>query len=224
MSKTYCSGGKPPACSFGHRYRRKKWLNTGVIFKYLVVLGVSFCFFGCAHKSPGTYQHTEAVFSKTGKISVMKFNNIESPAYGQEAANLLALAFMHKGYSVIDASNVLSVADQDKLYSGVLTNEIKTKFKNNGVNAIVMGTIHDYSCTNVASNFLALFSINSYSQLCRTAISVKMIKLDSGELLWGVSRSGEDGGDNINAGNVLRNMIQELENELPADAIKQPDK
>jgi hypothetical protein len=192
--------------------------------KLLIIIGLSFCFFGCAHKSPGTYQHTEALFSKTGKIAVMKFSSIESPAYGQEAANLLALAFMQKGYNVVDASNVLAVADQDKLYSGVLTDEIKTKFKNQGVKVIVLGTIHDYSCLSVASRFLALFSVDSYTQFCRVAISVKMIKLDSGEILWGVSRSGEDAGDSINAGMVLRNMIQELENELPVDAIKQPDK
>jgi hypothetical protein len=51
-----------------------------------------------------------------------------------------------------------------------------------------------------------------------------MIKLDSGEILWGVSRSGEDAGDSINAGTVLRSMVKELGNELPVDAIKQPDK
>lgn len=224
MNKTYCSAGIIPTCSVGHSSGRKKWCNTRGMFKFLVVVGLSFCFLGCAHKSAGTYQRTEAVFPKTEKIAVIKFNNSESPATGQEAANLLALAFMQKGYSIIDASNIMSQADQDKLYNGALTGEIKTKFRNSGVSAIVMGAIHDYSCTNVASPFLALFSIDSYTQYCNVAISVKMIKLDSGEILWGVSRSGEDAGNTVNAATVLRSMIQEMENELPVEMIKQPSK
>jgi len=150
--------------------------------------------------------------------------NIASPASGQEASNLLALAFMRKGYNVIDASNVLASADQNTLYTEVLTPEVKAKFKHYGVGSIVLGTIHDYSCTNVASRFLALFNIDSYTQYCRVAISVKMIQLDSGEVLWGVSRSGEDSGNDINQGTVLRSTIMELENELPVHAAKQPDK
>ncbi|MCX6224450.1 MAG: hypothetical protein NTV01_06820, partial [Bacteroidia bacterium] len=190
----------------------------------LVVVGLSFCFFGCVHKSTDTYQNKGMYFPKPGKIAIMKFNNIEFPASGQEAANLLSFAFMQKGYSVIDASNVLTPSEQDKIYTEVLTPEVKAKFKNYGVNAIVLGTMHDYSCTHLASRFLALFSIDSYTQYCRVIISVKMIKLDSGEILWGVSRSGEDAGDSINAGTVLRSMVKELGNELPVDAIKQPDK
>jgi hypothetical protein len=224
MSKTCSSGGKTLVYSFDHRFRRKKRFNIQAIFRLLLVIGLSFCFFGCAHRSPGTYHQTEAVFPKTGKIAIMKFNNGEFSASGQEAANLMALVFMQKGYNVIDASNILTSADQEKLYAEVLTPEVKAKFKHSGVSSIVLGTIHDSSCTNVSSGFLALFNIESYRQYCRVAISVKMIKLDSGEILWGVSRSGEDAGDDINAGTVLRSMIMKLENDLPVDAIKPPDK
>ena len=223
MSKTCSSGVKTSVYSFDHRFKRKKRFNIQAMFRLLVVIGLFFCFFGCAHKSRGTYHHTEAVFPKAGKIAIMKFNAGAFSASGQEAANLLALAFMQKGYNVIDASNILALVDQEKLYTEVLTPEVKAKFKRSGVNSIVLGIIHDYSCTNVSSSFLALFNIESYRQYCRVAISVKMIQLDSGEILWGVSRSGEDAGDSINAGTVLRSIVMELEKDLPVDAIKPPD-
>lgn len=224
MNKTCSSKGKTQMGSVGHRFKRNKGFKGRVIFKLLVVIGLCFCFFGCAHKAPGTNHQTEAVFPKTGKIAIVKFKNIESPASGQEAASLLALAFIRKGYNVIDANHMIASSDQDKIYYEVLTPEVKAKFKRYGVDAIVLGTIHDYACTNISSRFLALFNIDSYSLYCHAAVSVKMIHLDSGKILWGVSRSGEDAGDGINAGTVLRAMIMDLENEIPVDAAKQPDK
>jgi len=188
----------------------------------LVIVGLSIFVLGCAHKSTEPNKHVQANFPKVGKLAVIKFSGIASSAASQEAANLLSLAFMRKGYKVVDASNILTSVEQGKLYTEVLTPEVKSKFNKYGVDVIVLGTIHDYSCTYVANWFLASFQIDTYRTYCRANISVKMIKLDSGELLWGMSRSGEDTGDDMNAGTVLRSIIQELEYELPEDATRNP--
>jgi len=196
---------------------------TGALLRILlVIVGLSICVLGCAHKSTETNKHAQVDFSKVGKLAVIKFSGIASSAASQEAANLLSLAFMQKGNKVIDTSNILALAEQDRLYTEVLTPEVKAKFNKYGVDVIVLGTVHDYSCTHVANWFLASFQIDAYRTYCRANISVKMIKLDSGEILWGTSRSGEDAGDDINAGTVLRSIMQELEYELPGDAARNP--
>jgi len=192
------------------------------MLKFLLLMGLSVCLLSCAHKSPGVSQLKESDFSKYGKIAVIKFDSVEFPVSGQEAANLLSLAFMQKGYRVIDASNVLASADQEKLYTGVLTRDINTKFNNQGVDTIVLGAIHDYSCETVANWLLSLFQIDAYRTYCRVSVTVKMVKLDSGEILWGVSRSEEEAGSDIDAGDVLRDVIHSLEDEIPADTTKQP--
>ena len=179
----------------------------------VIILFFVVCTIGCAHNTTGSFYKPGVDFTKSIKIAVVKFNNTEHSASGQEASDLMAMAFLKKGFDVIEINQILSPSEQDKIYYTGLTAEVKTKLKNFGVNDVILGTINEYDCSTVSSDILNLFNYNKHS--CRVTFSVKMIDLISGEVLWGLSISDEKDGDNLNADIVLRSMIREMDTEIP---------
>jgi hypothetical protein len=185
----------------------------------VVILFFVVCTIGCAHNVTGGFYKPGVDFAESKKIAVMKFKNTDHPASGQEAADLMAMAFLKNGFDLIEINQILSPSEQDKIYQTGLTAEVKTNLKNFEVDAVILGTINEYYCSNVSSFILNLF--NSYRHSCRVTFSVKMIDLISGEILWGLSISDEQDGDNLKAEIVLRSMIREMDKEIPVYLSKQ---
>lgn len=189
----------------------------------VVILFFVICTIGCAHNTTGSFYKPGVDFTKSMKIAVVKFNNTKHPESGQEAADSMAVAFLKKGFDVIELNQILSPSEQDKIYYTGLTAEVKAKLNNFGVNDVILGTINEYDCSTVSkgmsSDILNLF--NYYKRSCRVTFSVKMVDLISGEILWGLSISDEKDGDNLTADIVLRSMIREMDKEIPVYLSKQ---
>jgi len=183
----------------------------------VVILFFVVCTIGCAHNTTDSfYKPGVLVSAKSMKIAVVKFNTTKHPESGQEAADLMAGAFLKKGFDVIELNQILSPSEQDKIYYTGLTAEVKTKLKNFGVNDVILGTINEYGCSTVSYDLFYY-----YKHSCRATFSVKMIDLVSGEILWGLSISDEKDGDNLTADIVLRSMIREMDKEIPVYLTKQ---
>jgi len=185
----------------------------------VIILFFVVCTIGCAHNTKGSFLKPGVDFTKSLKIAVVKFNHTNHPESGQEAADLMAVAFLKKGFNVIELNQILSPSEQDKIYYSGLTTEVKTKLNNFGINDVILGSINEYACSTVSSDTLKLF--NYYKHSCRVTFSVKMIDLISGEILWGLSISDEKSDDNLTADIVLRSMIREMDKEIPVYLNKQ---
>jgi hypothetical protein len=187
--------------------------------KNVAILFLVFCFMGCANNMTGSLYKPGVGFTKPMKIAVAKFKITTQPAAGQEAADLMAMAFFKKGFDVIDMNQILSPAEQNQIYETGLSAEAKAKLKNYGVSAVIYGTITEYSCS--ARYPLIRLTEDEASQTCQASFSATMIDVISGEVLWGLSSSDMKSGAKLQASTVLRNMIRELDKEIPIDLSKQ---
>lgn len=182
----------------------------------IIILFFVICSIGCVNSSiMGSLYKPDVSFAKSMKIAVVKFKTTAQSALGQEAADLMEMAFFKKGFDVIDMNQILSTSEQNQVYDTGLTAEVKTKLQNYGVTAVITGTISEYKCSTTSS-----YLYSDFFQTCHVSFSATMIDIISGEILWGLSSSDTKTGDDLQADSVLRIMIRSLDKEIPVDLNK----
>ncbi len=186
----------------------------------MIVAVLVFCATGCSYNATGSMYKPNVNFTKPMKLAVVKFKNAEQPAVGQEAADMIAMAFFRKGFDIVEINQIINAPEQDKIYSAGLTAEVKTKLKNYGITAVILGSINEYYCI-VDSSYLTSTLTGYEDRTCRVSFSATMIDLASGEILWGLSSSDAKAGDMLQADCVLRTMMRSLDKEIPLDLSRQ---
>ncbi len=189
-------------------------------WKFCFIL-FAFSFAGCAamFSSPriDTSAKTDVAFLKYKKIAVIKFRNAQNKPYGQEAADILALGFVKKGFNVAGSREIAALIEQDDIYSAGLTPEIKSRLKSAGIDGIVSGTIHEQFCSQTATGLLALREKGKSH--CVIDVETALLDLDSGEIVWGATASNVEDGKWVTADSVLRTVMVDVQDRIP-DLIK----
>ncbi len=177
----------------------------------------AFFFSGCAlmYAPPriSTSSKTDVAFLKYKKIAVIKFRNSQDKPSGQEAADILALGFVKKGFNVVGSREIAALIDQDDVYKSGLTPEIKSRLKSAGIDGIVSGTIHEQFCSQPGSALLQLREKGNTH--CTVDVETALLDLDSGEIVWGATASDVEDGKWVTADSVLRTVMWDVQQRIP---------
>jgi curli biogenesis system outer membrane secretion channel CsgG len=178
-----------------------------VIFLFLVI--------GCATPQVSTYTKPQIDFSKYKKVAVIKFDCRESTV-GQEVSDRIALSFMKKGYNVIERSQLTSVIDENSIMAAGLTEINRSALQLGGIEAVVVGSVTRYDCEQSKfAVFTGGTAIAATRNLCHASISIKMLNIQNGEVLWAGQGSHSLKGKNMTAGSVLQKLIEKIEVQMP---------
>jgi hypothetical protein len=189
------------------------------IAKILVMLS-AFAFMGCAMSS--SYAKPEQNLLPYKKIAVISFSNPKDAATGQEAADIVALEFTDKGFTVVGSSQLMALIEQSELYSAGMTPDIKEKLKQSGIEAVVLGKINEYSCSNTDST-PTLLNIGR-KNVCSVTLTTQMVDVNSGEILWGATVADTQEGAGLTAKRVLIGLAKKMSSSIPAAPQKPPAK
>ncbi len=177
------------------------------IFLLLAVIACTACTMDRSYAKP------QASFVQYKKIAVIRFDNPKDVMAGQEAADIVALEFVNHGFTVVSGSQVASLIDQNELYSAGLTQDIKARLKQAGIEAIVLGTLNEYYCTNngAAPTIWNLARKN----VCNVSLTLQLLDINSGEILWGTTASGAQGNESATVKKALLSVAKQIEPSIP---------
>jgi hypothetical protein len=187
--------------------------------KILLVLS-AVAFMGCTMGN--TYAKPQNSLIPYNKIAVISFSNPKDAATGQEAADIVALEFTNHGYAVISSSQLIAMIDQSEVYSAGLTPDIKAKLKQSGIEAVVLGKVNEYSCSNTgtAPTLLNITRKNT----CSVTLTTKMVDINTGEIHWGTTIGDSQKGYDVTAKSVLISLAKKVDCTIPDAPQKAPAK
>jgi TolB-like protein len=187
--------------------------------KFLLVLS-AVAFMGCSMSR--TYAKPQESFLPYSKIAVISFSNPKDAATGQEAADIVALEFTNHGFSVIGSSQLTALIEQNDLYTAGLTPDLKAKLKQSGIEAVVLGRINEYRCSN--SDIAPTAWNITRKNICNVTLTTQMVDIDSGEIIWGATMSDSQEGQILTAKSVLISLAKKLDGTIPQAPQKAPVK
>lgn len=183
----------------------------------LFLILIAFSFSGCAalYTPPkiNISAKTDVAFLKYKKIAVIKFRDMQDKPSGQEAADILALGFVKKGFNVIGSREIAALIDQDDVYTSGLTPEIKSRLRSAGIDAVATGTIYQHFCSQHGSGLLMLKNQNKTH--CAVDVDTGLLDLDSGEIVWGATASDVQEGKWVTADTVIRALMWHVQERIP---------
>jgi hypothetical protein len=160
--------------------------------------------------------------SRLKKIAVVKFQNPFDANLERDVSDELSLQFVQRGYTVIDSSSIAAAINQNELYTAGLTPEIRSRLQGMGIDALVMGSVHESSCALQKGGTAFLASVNNS---CTASVSAKMVDLSSGEMLWGMSVTDTLKGTGMTASRAVREILKTagatIPEMVPASPVKQ---
>jgi curli biogenesis system outer membrane secretion channel CsgG len=143
-------------------------------------------------------------------VAVLRF---ECPimANGQEVSDNVASLFLNKGYSVVDRSQLITIIDEEMLIKSGLTEMAKSILKLSGINAIIVGTVTRYDCNERIS--MSEWIPNGH--VCNVSLSMKMIDVKTGNILFTVSDSDVMESSDMTANKVLQVILERIKIVIP---------
>jgi hypothetical protein len=185
------------------------------VAKILVVLSMILCTGCCLSRS---YAKPQEKFLPYKKIAVIKFNNPKDTAAGQEAADIVGVEFMNHGFTVVGNSQITSLIDQNELYTAGMTQDIRAKLQQAGIDAIVLGTVNEYYCTNAepGQTFWSLAQKNA----CNVTLTTQLLDVNSGEIHWGTTISDTRDGVDMTTKKVLLSLTKKINSAIPEAPFK----
>jgi len=181
-----------------------------------VIICLSFLFLcGCATPHILTHSKPDADFSKYRKLAVIRFACSE-PSIGQEVSDTIALHLMKRGYDIAERSQLSAVISENAIIDSGLTDKDRSALKLQGVDLLILGSVTRYDCQQ--SRFIvpsAYGAIGGSTNLCHASISLKMVNIQNGEVLWAAQGSHSLKGGSMTAGKLLQKVIKAMENKMP---------
>lgn len=165
------------------------------------------------HKKPGVD------FAQYKKIAVMKFD-CTNESVGQEVSDLISITLMQKGYDIAERSQLKAIIDENNIIQSGLTDKDITALKIRGVDVIMVGSVTRYDCEQ-SRHFVATQygAASGTKNLCHTSLSMKMLSLQSGDILWAAQGSHSIKGTGMTAGKVLQRILQDMNEQIPTRNI-----
>lgn len=164
-----------------------------------------------------SYKKPDVDFSKYKSCAVVRLHCSSDPSAGQEIADAMALKFMKKGYNVIERTQLEAVLDEEDLRLYGLTESNKSALRLAGVSAIITGSVSRYDCHPSSApiyymgTLLGVMNTNN----CHCSVSLKMIDVYTGEVLWAANGSHSVNAVNMTAHKVLQEVLKQLSREIP---------
>jgi len=187
--------------------------------KILLVLA-AVAFMGCTMSR--TYAKPQESVLPYNKIAVISFSNPKDAPTGQEAADIVALEFTNHGFTVVGSSQLTALIEQSELYTAGLTPDLKAKLKESGIEAVVLGKINEYSCSNTDTAPTA-WNITR-KNICTVTLTTQMVDINSGEIHWGTTVSDSQEGQGLTAKSVLISLAKKIDCTIPNAPQKAPAK
>lgn len=180
-------------------------------FCMLVLSVVSGCASGQSYIKPGVD------FCEYRKIAVIALDCPANPAIGQEVADTIALEFLKKGYHVIERSQLRAIINEEVLKLSGLTEESKRALQVSGVSGVVVGSVSRYDCVP-SRVFLYLYGSGYYplnTNKCHASLSVKMLHVETGEVVWMANGAHSMEDINMTASKVLQKVMRIICKNIP---------
>jgi curli biogenesis system outer membrane secretion channel CsgG len=187
-----------------------------------IIFLLIFClsFFGCVAPQVTTYNNPD--YKKPGtdfalyrKIAVLNFE-CANTAIGQEVSDIFAFSLRKKGYDVIDRSRIKAIIDEAMLSQSGLTDSNLTLLKLRGANSVLVGSVTRYDCEQ--SRMLIptrMGPIGGSKNLCQVSLSIKMLDVSNGDIIWATQGAYSGKGKNLTAAQALKYVIDEIEPQIP---------
>lgn len=171
--------------------------------------------FACVRAQTFTYAKPGVDFSKFKRIAIIRFE-CSQHSIGQEVSDILAMSFMKKNYNVVERSQLRSLIDESAIISAGLTESNRATLKLAGINAIIVGSVTRYDCHPdkvIAPLFGMYYALPTNS--CHASLSIKMLDVQSGDILWAANGSHAKNDSGMTAGKVLQKVIEGIEKKIP---------
>jgi len=181
----------------------------------LIYFCIIFLVVGCAKPQLSIHKKPGVDFLKHKKLAVLKFT-CKDTGIGQEVSDLIAMEFMKKGYDVVERSQLQAIIDENAIINAGLTDTSISELKLKGINTIVNGAVTRYDCQQRLFLIPTQYgSAGGSKEQCHVSLSLKMLDVKSGEVIWATQASHSLRGKNMTAGQVMSEIMEKLERELP---------
>jgi len=186
----------------------KKYLASFILLFSLI--------YGCATAT--SYTKPGIDFSKFKKCAIAQLECVSNPSVGQEVADTIAIEFIRKGFNVIERSQLEAILEEEKLRQiGLLRESTKKTLLLSGIDSVVVGAVGSYYC---APSSIAMSSRGGIFVMptnnCHVSISLKMLDVRTGDILWAANGSHSKNGTNMTANKVLQALLWRFSQEIPA--------
>lgn len=178
------------------------------------LIGLFFLISACA--SVQSYSKPGINFSNFKKIAIVRFDCPNSGA-GQEVADTIGLEFIKHGFNVIERSQLRAVINEEVLVQSGLVEQTRDALKVSGIDSIVVGSVGVYECRPdkvIAFLFGAPIVMNTNN--CQASVSMKMLDVQTGDILWAANGSHSVNAVNTTANKVLKMVIDTLSEQIPS--------
>ena len=147
-----------------------------------------------------------------------QLDSASNPSVGQEVADTIAIEFIKKGYNVIERSQLETLIEERKLRQvGLLRESTKEALLFSGIDSIVVGAVGTYYCV---PSSLPIFFMGAILGVlptndCHVSISLKMLDVRTGNILWAANGSHSKNDANMTANKVLQGLLRRFSREIP---------
>ncbi len=177
----------------------------------------AFLFLGCATAT--SYTKPGIDFSTFKKCAIAQLECASNPSVGQEVADTIAIEFIRKGFNVIERSQLEAILEEEKLRQiGLLRESTKETLLLSGIDSVVVGAVGSYYCapSSVPIYFMGAILGVMPTNNCHVSISLKMLDVRTGDILWAANGSHSKNGSNMTANKVLQALLWRFSQEIPA--------
>jgi curli biogenesis system outer membrane secretion channel CsgG len=173
---------------------------------------LTFVLLSACTASVQSYKRPGVRFSDYKRIAVVRFDCSDYGA-GQEVADTFGLELMRRGFNVIERSQLRAVINEEALVQSGLIESAKAALKVSGVDSIVVGSISSYNCRpgTIVAGSLVLSTNN-----CHVSLSMKMLDVQTGDILWAANGAHSQNDVNMTANKVLKAVIEALADQIPS--------
>jgi curli biogenesis system outer membrane secretion channel CsgG len=177
----------------------------------------AFLFLGCATAT--SYTKPGIDFSNYRKCAITQLDCASNPSVGQEVSDTIAIEFIRKGFNIIERSQLEAILEEEKLRQvGLLREPTKEALLLSGIDSIVVGAVGSYYCapSSVPIFFMGKILGVMPTNNCHASISLKMLDVRTGDILWAANGSHSKNGTNMTANKVLQVLLRRFSYEIPS--------
>ncbi len=179
----------------------------------LYIIGLMFLA-GCASEQGHVKQSADVQGYKN--IAVIKFDSPD-PIVGYKMTDKITVRFAGKGFNVLERSKLKKLINEEALVRAGLSESDKAALRSSGINALVFGSVDKYECeTQKAWVWTDFAPAQIRKNDCRAAMSVRMVDINSGEVLWEAKKSHDENAEGMTAQTVLGIVLAWIEEKIPA--------
>jgi curli biogenesis system outer membrane secretion channel CsgG len=148
-------------------------------------------------------------------IVVIKFDSPD-PGVGYKMTDKIAVRFGSRGFNVLERSKLKKLINEEALVQSGLSASEKAALAGIGVNALILGSVDKYECeAKKAWTWTGFAPEQIRKGDCRASMSVRMVDINSGEVLWEAKKAHAENAEGMTAQTVLGIVLAEIEEVIP---------